>query len=302
MKRIAVLAVSVLALASGTGCKKLIQAAADAGPPGAEPKQSTPVETGTKFTKKPLAVGQKRSSDSTQTVKMKVKAAGQEFNVEETEVQKKDEEILELAGDAITKLKVTYTEDDKTSSGIGGGKAKTKATAINGKTYIIQSKDGKVTVHTDKEKPAPKNEEKLVLKDYGSFGKADPMMASMPDRALKDGEDLPELANALRDETLSNQKSDNPKESLTIDGAKVSFKGKDGDNGVFDVSMNLSGGDPQMKIAVPLTGKYSARLADGWPAALDLSGPVSLVLGEKDKAAGVTGEGTVSLKQTYTYK
>src|SRR5262249_978885 len=118
----------------------------------------------------------------------------------------------------------------------------------------------------------------------------------------KDGEDLPDLANALKDEMLSNQKSDNPKESLAIDAPKVSFKDKEGDNGVFNVSMSLSGGDPQMKIAVPLAGTYSARVADGWPAALDLSGPVSLVLGDKDKAAGVTGEGTVALKQSYTYK
>ncbi len=301
MKRLTVLAASVLALASGSGCKKLIQAAADAGPAGAEPKQSTPIETGTKFTKKPFTVGQKRTSDMTSNVKLKVKAAGQELKIEETEVQKKDEEILELSGDTITKLKVTYTQDDKTASGIGG-KPTTKKTPINGKTYILQSKDGKVSVLTDKEKPAPKSEEKAVLKDYSSFGKADPFTVAMPDRALKDGEDLPDLANAIKDELLSNQKSDNPKETLAIDSAKVSFKGKSGDVGNFDVSMNVTGGDAQMKMAIPMTGTYSARLADAWPAGLDLSGPVSLVLGDKDKAAGVTGDGTFSAKIAYTYK
>ena len=305
MKCIAVLGISVLALTSQIGCKKLLQAAADAGPSAAtsaaEAKQSTPAEIGTKFTKKPPSVGEKRSSDVTSNVKMKIKAGGQELKLDETETQKKDEEVLEVSGDTITKLKVTYTEDDKTSTGVTG-KAKTTKTPINGKTYILAMKDGKVVVTTDKDKPAPKNEEKAVVKDYSSFGKPDPFTAAIPTRALKDGEELPELASAIKDEMLSNQKSDSAKDSITIDTAKVSFKGKDGDVGTFDVAMNVTAGDPNMKMAMPLTGKMSLRTSDAAPTALDLSGPVNLVLSDKDKASGVTGDGTFSVKMAYTYK
>ncbi len=304
MKRTSFVVASIFVLAATTGCKKLIKAAADGGAASstasAEPKEATPKETGTKLTKKPAAVGQKRSEDTEMQMKLKLKMAGKEMKLDQSETQKKDEEVLEVTNGAITKLKVTYTQDDKTQSE-NDKPAKAKPSPVNGKTYIVTVKDGKTVVLNDKEKPAPKAEAAHVEHDYHAFGKPDPFTAAIPDRPLKDGEEVPELASAIVAEMLSNQKQGKD-DKLTIDSAKVIFKGKDGDNGVFDVSMNLSGGDPQMKIAVPLTGKYSARLSDGWPAALDLSGPVSLVLGEKDKAAGVTGEGTVSLKQTYTYK
>ncbi|HEY8077320.1 MAG TPA: hypothetical protein VIF62_24510, partial [Labilithrix sp.] len=133
MKRITVLAVSVLALTSGSGCKKLLQAAADAGPAGAEPKQSTPADTGTVFTKKPPTVGMKLTEESTMNMTLQLKMLGKDLNLQQSEIQKKDEEVLEVTGNTITKLKVTYTEDDKTESD-NGGKSKTKATAINGKT------------------------------------------------------------------------------------------------------------------------------------------------------------------------
>jgi hypothetical protein len=297
------IAVSALLLTGGTGCKKLLSAAAEAGAgaASAEPKDAPPKETGTKFTKKGPAVGQKRSEETKTEVNLKLKMLGKDLKLEEVENQKKDEEVLAVDGANITKMKVTYTQDDKTQT--ENGKAgKTKPTSINGKTYIVSLKDGKVVIQNDKEKPAPAKEAALVEKDYHAFGKPDPMTGAIPDRSLKDGEEVPELAEALKQEMLSNQRTTGKDDKVSIDAAKVTFKGKEGDVGVFDVSMNMKGDAGLFKMSMPLTGKMSLRVADAWPTTLALDGPINLDLSDKDKAAGVEGTGTLKVTSTFTYK
>jgi hypothetical protein len=301
-RSLVVVACAGLFLTVMPGCKKLISAAADAGATGTEPKDAPPKETGTKFTKKNPAAGQKRTDDTHSEMKLKLKLLGKEMKLDETENKKKDEEVLEAAGAAITKMKVTYTQNEKIQSE-NDKPAKTKPSAIAGKTYILTLKDGKLVVLNDKEKPAPKNEASLVEKDYHSFGKADPMLAAIPDRALKDGEELPELGEALKQELMSSQKSGNGKdEKLTVDAVKVVFKGKEGDVGLFDVSLNMKADAAFMKMSMPLTGKMSLRVNDAWPASLTMDGPINLDLTDKDKQAGVEGSGTLKIASTYTYK
>lgn len=301
MKHRSLVVLAALAL-SVSGCKKLVAAAADAGAAnGTEAKDAPPKETGTKLTKKNPAVGQKRTEDTKTEMNIKLKMLGKDMKLAETENQKKDEEVLAVDGSAVTKMKVTYTEDDKTQAE-NDKPAKTKNTAINGKSYIVTLKDGKVVVLNDKEKPAPKNEAALVEKDYHSFGKPDPFMAAIPDRPLKEGDEVPELADAIKKEMLSNQRSQGKDDKLVVDSAKVIFKGKDGDNAVFDVSMNMKADAAFLKMSMPLTGKMSLRVNDAWPATLQMDAPINLDLTDKDKQAGLDGSGTVKISSTYTYR
>jgi hypothetical protein len=304
MKRLTILATTLAFVVLGTACKKDEAKADHAGAAGSASagglasgaaKQSPPPETGLKFGKKALAVGAKRSESSISDMAMKLAMAGKVNEMQMTESGKKDEEILEVANNAIMKLKVTYTEDSK-SMGEGGQPAKAKPSPLVGKTYIVASKDGKVVVLTDKEKPAPKAEASLVEKQYKSLGKPDPMLAAMPDRALKDGEDVPELAAAI---TQSMKDHD---DKTKLEGAKITFKKKDGDNGIFDVAMTIKSDDGPFKMSVPLKGTVTMRVADGWPSTLELSGPLSFDLSDKDKKSGVEASGSLKLNSTYSYK
>jgi hypothetical protein len=306
MKRLTILAATLAFAVLGSACKKgdagkdpgaAGSASAGAGgtaAPGVA-KESAPQETGTKFTKKQPAVGAKRTEDVKSDLAMKLTMAGKVNDMQMTESVKKEEEVLEVANNAIMKIKVTFAEDTK-SMAEGGKPAKAKPSAIAGKTYTVASKDGKLVVLNDKDKPAPKPEASLVEKQYKSLGKPDPMLAAMPERALKDGDEVPELSDALAKAMKEHD------EKTIIEGAKVTFKKKDGDNGLFDIAMTIKSGEGPFKMSVPLTGTLSLRMADAWPSTMDLTGPLAFELTEKDKKAGVEGGGTLKLTMAYSYK
>jgi len=228
---------------------------------------------------------------------MKLTMLKKTMEMAEDESVKKEEEVLEVSGDKVTKLKVTFLEDAKSMT--EGGKPKlAKPSPIAGKTYVLVSKDNKTTVLNDKEKPAPQAEAKLVSKQYGSFGKPDEMMAALPDRVLKEGEAVPELADGLAKEMKAHTKDD----KMTVEGVKVTYKGKEGDAGVFEVEMTMRVAEGPFKMTMPLKGKVSLRMADGWPSTLALEGPLNFDLTEKDKAQGVEGGGTIKMSSSYAYK
>jgi hypothetical protein len=81
----------------------------------------------------------------------------------------------------------------------------------------------------------------------------------------------------------------------------VTFKGREGDRGVFTIAVTMKLGGI-FKMTIPLTGAFSMRVADGAPVGMALEGPISLELTDKDKAQGVTGQGTFKLSSLTTYK
>jgi len=88
---------------------------------------------------------------------------------------------------------------------------------------------------------------------------------------------------------------------MTVDGTKVTFKGQDGDTGVFDVELSMRGDMGFMKMLMPLKGKFVLRIADSWPTQLTLEGPIEVDTGD-NKKGGIDGEGTIKVTSTYTYK
>ncbi len=81
----------------------------------------------------------------------------------------------------------------------------------------------------------------------------------MPTRAFKDGEDVPELSSAL---TTQVKGSD---DKMTLEAVKISFRTRQGDSGIFDVSMTIKTGEPGLKMTIPLRGTMAVRTTDASP-------------------------------------
>lgn len=281
------------AAASGSAAPSA-SAAASAEPPKA---------TGTKLTKKSPAAGAKRTQEESSATNIKISLGKKSLAMHEEESKKAEEEILEASGDTVTKLKVTFVEDKKTSTD-EGKPAREKKSPIAGKTYTVSVKDGKLTVLNDKDKPAPKAEADLVAKRYHDLGKPDEIMAAIPTRALNDGDDVPELATAFEKKMASEAKDPKKeKAKVAFEGAKFTFKGKEGDSAAFDILVTMKADVGFLgKMTVPMKGKMLLRVADAWPVSMTLAGPMGFELTEKDKKSGTEAGGDMKLQFGWSYK
>jgi hypothetical protein len=300
MMRLRILATALAFLVLGSGCKKLLKTKGGTGSTTDDGTSSSssgdvPKITGTSFTKKNLPVGTKRTEDTKSNVNMVFSLLGKVNNVNVIESATKNEEILEVSSDAVTKLKVTFAEDAK-STAEPGKPPKVKASVIAGKTYVVSASGGKITVLNDKGKPPPKAEATLVEKKYKSLGKPDQFLVGMPTRPLRDGEDVPELSDALGNQVKGND------DKMTLEAVKISFRNRQGDSGVFDVSMTIRTGETGLKMTIPLKGTISVRTVDASPTQMDLTGPLAFEIGGSDKKPGIAGTGVLKLTSNFTYR
>lgn len=298
MKRIERTAAIAMLIAL-SGCKK-----EDLGKTGASSSASSslvsapvPKEIGTKFTKKDPTVGDKRTQDEKSEMQLKISMKKQSFEFAEQESTKCEEEILEVSNGAVTKMRVTFAEDVKTKTE-GSRASKPKSSAVAGKTYVVLAKDGKINVLNSKDKPASGPEARLVENRYRTLGKPDEVIAAIGDRVLKEGDEVPELVRAIESELQPKDKKIDNK--LTFAGTKVLFAGKEGDQGIFDVTVTMRVGG-FMKMEVPLKGKLRARLSDAHLAAFSVDGPINLELQERDKKQGLEGNGTMKFALNTAY-
>ena len=265
--------------------------------PKAAPSATTTVEAPT-FTKKAPVANQKAEETSKMkmglTLDVDPTGSGKSVNttMDTTQDQSREEEILAVTGDAITKVKVKYTTLD--SSMTEGGKATKEPDPRVGKTYVVSSKDGKVEVLGEDGKAAVPVEATLVEKDFQRLGKADPIAAALPARVLKPGENVPELADAIK----AMMKSNGGGKDMEISDVTATFKEKSGDEGIFDVALTLGKADGPMKMSVPLKGELHLRTADGQMASIKLAGPVTVSTNESDPKNKVkmSGKGNMEIE------
>lgn len=266
-------------------------AGADAAPPPA------PVT----FTHKPPAANAKAEEKGAtkMTLSMTVDPGTgkpQSQELENGEIEDKSEEVLAVSGDAVTKLQVTYAE--KSTSSKENGKAKTTASALKGKTYVVEAKsDGKIDVRDARGHFVSSSETRQVAKDYHSLGKPDHVSAAMPARPLRQGDDVPELAKAIEEE-LADDATD-----LKVSDVSVKFHGSEGGEGVFEVTATLAKAEGPVKFAMRLGGTMKVRTSDAQLSGLDLSGPVTV--GVNDDPAAKTppklkidGKGSMEITET----
>jgi hypothetical protein len=267
-------------------CKKQPDPAKEGGPTPA-------VSSGTVFRKVLPSVGSKReeSSDMTMSVAMRVDVAGRNQNVDmiAKEIVKHVDEVLAVNGDAITKEKVTFgTVAAKRTE---AGKEKSDPSPVSGKTYVVESKDGKIDVRDENGKGVSGAEEKDVRKQLKSLGKADPMFAALPQAALVPGQKVDAIAKALTEQLKEES------EETTVKDVVVTFKEQRGEDGVFAVALKLTKEEGPMAMEIDVTGEALVSTKTGWPTKMSLAGPIHVGPG-KASALGmnVSGSGKMAMQ------
>jgi len=249
---------------------------------------------GTRFAKKAPAVGDRAESSvgMHMVLQMTIDPTGsgtpQKASMETSETETRREEVLAVAGEAVTKLKVTFVE--KLAVMKENGKERKRPSPVTGKTYVIEAKDGKLTVLLDGDRPAPVAQARVVKEAYETLGKVDTLYAAVPTRPLKPGDLVPELSAAMKEEMRVKAKE------MDVSSVKVVFKEVRGDVGVFEIELMLSKVEKPMKFEMKLKGQATMSLKTGQPVALKLEGPVSV--GSTEGAGGkmkIEGTGTMQL-------
>jgi hypothetical protein len=295
--RSSILAVCLLLLAAFTpGCERAreaLKAGADTARAAPPPPPPSPPPPGVTFAARAPVAGEKAEDQSRNEMAMEVSFAlgkrALKMAMQTTETETRTEEVLAAAGGAVTKLRVTYTA--KTNVMREGKKERKLKNPLAGNTYTVESKDGKLTVLDARARPVKGTALKLITSTYETLGKPDPMTAALPRTPLVTGQKVEALARAFQ-ESMKGKTG----KGMTIGDVTVTFRDREGDVGVFDVTAKLLLVEKPMKFEMDLKGQVSLRLADGQPAGLTLEGPVTA--SSADRRLKLEGTGTMKMSMT----
>ena len=267
-----------------------------AGNPEGTGRVGTTGPNGTVFGKRAPSVGDKWEEVVSMTMAMETtvgaqgKGSPQKATMEKKEVETRREEVLAVQGDAITKVGVSFVE--KSSLVKEDGKERKRRSPAEGKTYVVEAKDGKVVVLVaGGGKPAPVAEAKDVKEALEMLGKPDPLLMGIPARPLKEGEEVPELGKAMREFVLLRAKG------MQVSDVKVVFRGTKGEEGIFDVEVGLAALEKPLRFDMKLKGEARMRVATGQPLGTVLRGTLSVSSVEADASdLKISGTGTVEMR------
>lgn len=262
-------------------------------------------EEGITFKGKAPAVGdkfdEKKASDMKLTMTIEV-GAKKTSEFTEVESSQKTVEALAVDGKAITKAKITYADYKKVETEDGKEKKKPPS-PLAGKTFLFELKDGKVLVTDEKGGKLPKDEETKVLVKNRHFGKPDPFLEGMPDKAIKPGDKVDSMVKAL--EQYFKDDDDSAKDPPEIKDVKVKLESieKDGKDqiGVFSVELTMASGKDNkspIDLKIPLKGKVKVRAKDGFTTSIDLKGPVTMEGNDPKFKMSGKGEAHMTITQT----
>jgi hypothetical protein len=232
--------------------------------------------TRTVFTKAAPVVGAKRQESSDLDMAISMTVDGKRNDTTVKEWVRHSDEVLAVNGDAITKVRTTFDS-------VAG----TQPSAITGKTYVVESKDGKIDVRDAQDKPAPANEAKEVEKNLKNLGKPDAMSAALPAIGVVPGQKVDAVAKALSDQLRDTG------ESTTAKDVVVTFKEQRGDEGVFDVALKLVKDEGAMSMVIDVKGETFVSTKTGATTRMNLTGPITVSGGNLVKA---DGSGKMSMK------
>lgn len=232
--------------------------------------------TTTLFTKAAPIVGAKRQESSELTMTVAMTVDGGRSNVSVSEAVKRTEEVLAVSGDAVTKAKVTF---DSVQS--------TQPAALAGKTFVVEAKDGKLDVRDVHGKPASPAEAKEVEKHLKGLGKPDPMLAALPANGVVAGQKVEGVARVISDQVKEGG------DGISVCDVVVTFKEQRGDDGVFDVSLQLTKDEGTTKMTIAVKGDIWVSTKTSATTKMDLSGPVTMSGGQMLKT---DASGNMSMK------
>lgn len=303
MKSVSAVFFSLL-LASSAGCAKddkpqgtaTATAAATPASPKAKPAA---VETITFLKKAPQVSTRTQQRSATHmniTINVDPTGSGkpQTSEVETTETETKTEQILAVNGDVVTKLQVTFVEKAERNKQGKDVVPTNKPSPLSGRTFILESKNGQLVASELLGTPVSSADVLILEKSYKLLGKTDPVLAAMPARALKAGDKVDELGKAIRERM-------NGAGGMSVTHVAVSLREQNDEEGIFDVTMELTKADGPIKFVVDLKGDMHVRLSDSQTTSLNLAGPVGVGANEADKGKSkmqVDGSGKMELSAT----
>ena len=187
-----------------------------------------------------------------------------------SESVKRTEEILAVAGDAITKTKVTFDAVQSTGP-----------STVAGKTFVVEAKGGRIEVIDAKADAGA--DAKEVEKYLKNLGKPDPMLAALPAGGVSPGEKVDGVAKVISDQLRDSG------DGMTATDVVVTFKEKRGEDGVFDVALKLTKDEGPTKMTIAVKGDVWVSTKTSSTTRMDLAGPVAI-------SGGTTGTGTMTMK------
>lgn len=257
-----------------------------------------PRRTSITIVKRPPRIGDRRTEVTTTDVAFSIGMQGIDVKMSIVDRLRQEEELLDVADGAIRKVRVTFREDEKTTTDQSNTPHK-EPTAINGKTYIVSSRKGDVEVRDDQGKLAPPSEGALVAKKYKSLGKVDPLLAAIPDRPIAFGEEVPALANALVSDVV--QKRSETGEKIDVDSPRVVLRDADAKSAYFDVDMTMRADGVTVGMSMHLVGTLTIAIADGRVSGATLGAPIEMSFGG-GSMGGASGSGTLKYRATFSYE
>lgn len=278
-----------------------VMSAAPAAQPAAD---ATAPADGIVFKKKAPAVGTKVSESKIKTMSLTVTVAGAKasdpgvkvkFN--EREGVEKTVEVLAVSGISVTKVKVAYKESTKVES--KDGAEKTIKSPVIGKTYIVEAKNGAVSVLTEQGAPVPAEEAKEVQDDFKNLGKQDDMQSVLPETPLRVGDQVDAIAEGLRTKLSS---GDDGKTKTTVEKSsakliKINDKGGT-KTGVFKIELDVVIDKSGMVIRMKMEGEVELRAEDGFPVAMMLTAPAAVASAPGAKGPKIGGHGLFTMSGT----
>jgi len=269
-----------VAAAIGAGC---ILACA-----GQRPVRGPVDEVDVTFGAAPLAVGSKVRQVETHhgTFDVHASALGQSSSssgtVDGREVRV--EEVLASDAGATTKLRVSYLEHTGATKTEREDK-RDPADPRVGKTYVVEAADPGPRVTDETGQPASPEETKLVQGDYRNLGTREPLFDELPARPLHPGEEIDQICGAVR---LVADRHD-----VLLVECSVTFEGRRGDDGVFEVRVDVESHNKLASARIRLDGELLLRIADRqWTG---FSGGGDIEIGARGSVLKVRGGGHVDI-------
>ena len=263
---------------------KPVPSASVASRPAAAAKEKTT------FTKRDAAVGDQNEQIEDLAFSMHLSintsANAQNSDVGEQEHMTKQVEVLAVRDGTPTKVRVTYRTATK------DGKPK----PIDGKTYVVEAVNGVPRVHDSKGKEPPDPENALVRKDFRSLGKPDPLKTGLPTTPIGAGDRVDSLAQAVAEYMNRDEAS-----GVSTSDVVVTYRGRTGDEGLFDIALTLSKVDASMQFRVKLAGEMRVRVNGAQTTGMTLSGPITIDANPNGQAGLlITGSGSMTLSLSAT--
>ena len=252
------------------------------------------------FTKRDVAVGDKRTRTSTMAMTLEVEAGGQKKSIKQGQTKEKLEEVLAVEDGRPSKIKVTYEKMNKSMQ--EAGPPQTKPEPVEGKTYIVEEKDGNVVVTTEDGSKPPLPEVTSVKKDYektfGKNNKSEAFKEALLKVELEKGKraaDVEKLFNEAFGPGMGGDEN-----APKVGEVKLIYQGTEGDHALFDIEMTMKVEEGPMKMNMPLKGKMKIVREGALMGSVSLEGPIEI--DTTGSPIPIQGKGKLQMSENAVYE